>query len=69
MKPLTTGQVRQFGEVSYTTVQQWCDYGLLKGYKLPSGYRRFEVLDVVEFFQANGMPVSEELLAMSQEEK
>jgi hypothetical protein len=63
IKSLTTGQVAAYAKVCKQKVQQWYDFGVLKGYKLPSGYRRFEAADVVEFFHANGIPVSTELLA------
>jgi hypothetical protein len=50
---LTPGQVARAAGVSSRTVQLWCDRGLLRCEKLPSGHRRIPA-DAWAAFQAPG---------------
>ncbi|MDA1272274.1 MAG: helix-turn-helix domain-containing protein [Chloroflexi bacterium] len=46
---MTVKQVANHLGVSPDTVRRWSDQGLLNGYRLPSGHRRFHERDVADF--------------------
>lgn len=48
-------------QVSPATVANWIDQGLLKGHKTPTGRRRVEAEDLVQFLRAHDMAVPPEL--------
>jgi CheY-like chemotaxis protein len=48
--------------VSPATVASWVDQGLLKGHRTPTGRRRVQVDDLVQFLRAHEMAVPAELL-------
>jgi len=50
-------------QVSPATVASWIDAGHLKGHKTPTGRRRVESTDLVEFLRSHGMAVPPDLLA------
>jgi len=50
-------------QVSPATVASWIDAGHLKGHKTPTGRRRVESDDLVDFLRSHGMAVPSDLLA------
>lgn len=56
-----TQRVARACQVSPATVANWIDQGLLKGHKTPTGRRRVEAEDLVEFLRAHQMAVPVEL--------
>ena len=56
-----TQRVARACQVSPATVANWIDQGLLKGHKTPTGRRRVETDDLVQFLQAHEMGVPPEL--------
>ena len=50
-------------QVTPATVASWIDQGHLKGHRTPTGRRRVESGDLVEFLTAHGMAVPTELAA------
>ena len=50
-------------QVSPATVASWIDAGHLKGHKTPTGRRRVESTDLVDFLRSHGMAVPPDLLA------
>lgn len=56
----TTGEVAKFMNCSQQNVIRCIDRGLLKGYRLPgSSFRRVARSDLIDFLNANGMPLGE----------
>ncbi len=53
----------RFCQVSPATVASWIDAGHLKGHKTPTGRRRVESDDLVDFLRSHGMAVPSDLLA------
>lgn len=51
-RPMTVGEAAEAIGVSEDTVRRWADVGLLPGYRLPSGHRRFDALEVRRFRDA-----------------
>src|SRR2546426_2261246 len=58
-----TQRVARVCQVSPATVASWIDAGHLKGHKTPTGRRRVESTDLVEFLRSHGMAVPPDLLA------
>ena len=56
-----TQRVARACQVSPATVANWIDQGLLKGHKTPTGRRRVETDDLVQFLQGHEMGVPPEL--------
>jgi CheY-like chemotaxis protein len=56
-----TQRVARVCHVSPATVASWVDQGLLKGHKTPTGRRRVQVEDLVQFLRAHEMAVPAEL--------
>ena len=50
-------------QVSPATVAHWIDQGLLSGHKTPTGRRRVEVHELVDFLRAHDMAVPPDLYA------
>jgi len=49
MRSLTIGQTAEWLGVSVATVRRLADCGQLPCHRLPSGYRRFDPSDVLDF--------------------
>src|SRR5438128_12012732 len=58
-----TQRVARVCQVSPATVASWIDAGHLKGHKTPTGRRRVESTDLVDFLRSHGMAVPPDLLA------
>ncbi len=58
-----TQRVARALQVTPATVASWIDQGHLKGHRTPTGRRRVESGDLVEFLNAHGMAVPTELAA------
>jgi len=58
-----TQRVARVLQVTPATVASWIDQGHLKGHRTPTGRRRVESGDLVEFLTAHGMSVPTELAA------
>lgn len=58
-----TQRVARVLQVTPATVASWIDQGHLKGHRTPTGRRRVESGDLVEFLNAHGMAVPTELAA------
>lgn len=56
-KPLTTGDVADFCDVSDRTVLVWIEEGKLKTYRTPGGHNRISVKDFIAFLNEHNMPV------------
>ena len=56
-------------QVSPATVASWIDAGHLKGHKTPTGRRRVESADLVDFLRSHGMAVPQDLAAGGQSAK
>jgi CheY-like chemotaxis protein len=56
-----TQRVGRVCHVSPATVASWIDQGLLKGHKTPTGRRRVEAEDLLQFLRTHGMSVPAEL--------
>ncbi len=56
-----TQRVARICHVSPATVAHWIDQGLLKGHKTPTGRRRVDTAELVEFLRAREMPVPADL--------
>ncbi len=56
-----TQRVARACQVSPATVANWIDQGHLKGHRTPTGRRRVEAGDLVEFLKAHEMAVPSEL--------
>ena len=55
---LTSGDVARICNVASRTAQKWIDNGSLKGYRVPgSKDRRVTKASLIEFMQANNMPI------------
>ena len=61
-----TQRVARVCQVSPATVASWIDHGHLKGHKTPTGRRRVESSDLIEFLRSHGMAVPREVLAGSE---
>jgi excisionase family DNA binding protein len=48
-RPMTVAEAAETIGVSGDTVRRWADLGLLPVYRLPSGHRRFDALDIRRF--------------------
>ena len=48
-RPMTVGEAAETIGVSGDTVRWWTDLGLLPGYRLPSGHRRFDAREIRRF--------------------
>jgi CheY-like chemotaxis protein len=57
-----TQRVARVCQVSPATVASWIDAGHLKGHKTPTGRRRVESDDLVDFLRSHGMAVPSDLL-------
>lgn len=58
----STGQVAKICKVAPRTVSKWFDTGKLRGYRIPGGHdRRVPRGELVDFLNANGMPIPAEL--------
>jgi DNA-binding NtrC family response regulator len=53
-------------QVTPATVASWIDQGHLKGHRTPTGRRRVESGDLVEFLNAHGMAVPAELATLGE---
>src|SRR5438552_16288191 len=56
-----TQRVARICQVSPATVAHWIDQGLLKGHKTPTGRRRVDTAELVEFLRSRDMPVPADL--------
>jgi CheY-like chemotaxis protein len=56
-----TQRVARVCQVSPATVANWIDQGHLKGHRTPTGRRRVEAADLVEFLKAHEMAVPSDL--------
>ena len=56
-------------QVTPATVANWIDQGHLKGHKTPTGRRRVESTDLVEFLRQHKIPVPHELAGGSSRER
>ncbi len=56
-----TQRVAHICHVSPATVAHWIDQGLLKGHKTPTGRRRVDTAELVEFLRSREMPVPADL--------
>ena len=61
-----TQRVARVLQVTPATVASWIDQGHLKGHRTPTGRRRVESGDLVEFLNAHGMAVPAELATLSE---
>ena len=60
---LTTGEAAKYCGVSFRTVIRWVEQKKLKGYSLPGrGDKRILMVDLIEFLNANAMPIPQELV-------
>jgi len=64
-----TQRVARVCQVSPATVASWIDAGHLKGHKTPTGRRRVESADLVEFLRSHEMAVPPDLLAAGSGER
>ena len=48
-RPMTVAEAAETIGVSGDTVRRWSDLGLLPGYRLPSGHRRFDPHEIRRF--------------------
>ncbi len=58
-KPLTTGRIAAYCQVSHVTVLKWIKSGKLRAYAIPSGHYRVREEDFKDFLIAHDMPVDE----------
>src|SRR3989454_7591528 len=56
-----TQRVARVCQVSPATVANWIDQGHLKGHRTPTGRRRVEAADLVEFLKVHEMAVPSDL--------
>ena len=56
-KPLTTGRIAAYCQVSHVTVLKWIKSGKLRAYTIPSGHYRVQEEDFKDFLIAHNMPV------------
>src|SRR5438876_2062565 len=56
-----TQRVARVCQVSPATVANWIDQGHLKGHRTPTGRRRVEAADLVEFLKVHEMSVPSDL--------
>lgn len=64
-KVYTTYEVANLCGVHHTTVINWVDSGVLKGYATPGGHRRIKSTDVLEFLKRYKIPLPEEFSSRS----
>lgn len=60
-KVYTTYQVASLCAVHHTTVINWIDEGVLKGYTTPGGHRRVKKEDLLGFMKKYKIPLPEEM--------
>ncbi len=60
-KVYTTYEVAGLCGVHHTTVINWIDEGVLKGYTTPGGHRRVKSEDMLEFMKKYQIPLPDEL--------
>ena len=60
-RPLTTGQVAEYCQVSQATILNWIKKGKLEAYATPGGHFRILLADLLSLLEAYGMPVDPEL--------
>jgi excisionase family DNA binding protein len=62
-KPLTTGQIAKYCNVSSVAVWKWIKQGKLPAYRLPGGHYRVEKGAFKAFLQKNDMPIDLDFFA------
>lgn len=62
-----TQRIARVCQVTPATVANWIDQGHLKGHRTPTGRRRVETEDLVDFLRAHDMDVPPELTAESRD--
>lgn len=69
-KDYTTGQVAKMMKVCPRTVAKWCDNGMIEHYRVPgSRDRRMTKEALIEFVNANAVPMPKELKDGSSEQR
>lgn len=57
MRSLTTTETARLVGVSADTVRRWADNGLIPSHRLPSGFRRFDLGEVLAFKRTIRAPI------------
>jgi len=61
-KPLTTGDVARYCQVSKVAVLNWIKRGKLQAYVTPGGHHRIDRMEFKTFLLKYGMPFDEDFL-------
>lgn len=68
-RPLTTGEIATYCQVTLRAVLKWVSTGKLKAYRTPGRHCRVRPEDFVDFLRRFNMPVPKELSSVSQPPK
>ncbi len=63
-RPMSTGQIASYLQMSVEVVNKWIREGKLKAYRTPGGRYRVEEADFIDFLKEHDLPVDEEYFGL-----